>query len=111
MWLAQYRKQVRGGAMLREGERENPEQQELSSDARRRGETSNATETFAYLGIHAGEAFVGTLQDPGLLHVNTRHCLRKRLREQQRAGGRDIVNASRCARPGVFATRDRGYLM
>lgn len=84
--------------MPREGER-NLEQQELSSDARRRGETSNATETFAYLGIHAGEAFVGTLQDPGLLHVNTRHCLEKRLREQQRAGGRDIVNASRCARP------------
>lgn len=85
--------------MRREEERGNPEQQELSSDARRRGETSNATETFAYLGIHAGKAFVGTLQDPRLLHVNTRHCLGKRLREQQRADGRDIVNASRCARP------------
>ncbi|KYM86396.1 hypothetical protein ALC53_04096 [Atta colombica] len=62
-------------------------QVQLSSDARRQGETSSATKTFAYLSIHAGEAFVGTLQDPGLLHVNTRHCLGKRLREQQRAGG------------------------
>lgn len=98
MRLAQYRKQIRA-ARCRARERQHLEQQELSSDARRRGETSNAAETFAYLGIHAGEAFVGTLQDPGLLHVNTRHCLEKRLREQQRAGGRDIVNASRCARP------------
>ncbi|EGI63692.1 hypothetical protein G5I_07929 [Acromyrmex echinatior] len=76
-----------------------------------RGETSSATKTFAYLGIHAGEAFVGTLQDPGLLHVNTRHCLGKRLREQQRAGGRDIVNASRCARPEYLRLAIAGYLI
>ncbi|TGZ56205.1 Uncharacterized protein DBV15_01713 [Temnothorax longispinosus] len=111
MWLAQDRKQVRARQRCCARKRGNPEQQELSSDARRRGETSNATETFAYLGIHAGEAFVGTLQDPGLLHVNTRHCLGKRLREQQRAGRRDIVNASRVCAAGVFATRDREYLM
>lgn len=39
------------------------------------GKEQRLTETFAYLGIHAGKAFVGTLQDPRLLHVNTRHCL------------------------------------
>lgn len=51
-----------------------------------------ATETFAYLGIHAGEAFVGTLQDPGLLRVNTRHCLRSDCENgKETARRRDIV--------------------
>ncbi|EZA50781.1 hypothetical protein X777_10831 [Ooceraea biroi] len=59
------------------------------------GEEQRLTETFAYLGIHAGKAFVGTLQDPGLLHVNTRHCLESDCENSKETVERDIVNTNR----------------
>lgn len=100
----QHRKQV---AQLHEGEHR---QQELSSNARRRRETSNGAETFAYLGIHAGKAFVGHITGSGIVAHEYATLSGKSDCENGKETARgDIVNASRCVHAGYSQSRrDRG---